>query len=240
MNTTKKLARIAGFWYLMMAITGPIGLVIVPSTLIEAGDAAATAKNILDSEFLFRIGIISNFLCQLAFIWLVLALYRLLKDVNASHARLMVSLVLVSIPISFLNMLNPMAALLVLKDTDFLTAFSLEQRQSMAMMFLKFQDYGMVIAEIFWGLWLFPFGWLAYKSGFLPRILGALLIVAGTGYVIHSAAYFLFPDAADTLNSLLSLPEGIGELSMVAWLLIKGAREQTPIHRQPALAANPY
>ena len=187
-------------------------------------------------NFCSESSIVSNFLCQLAFIWLVLALYRLFKDVNKNHARLMVSLVLVSIPISFLNMLNPMAALLLLKDTDFLTTFSLEQRQSMAMMFLKFQDYGMVIAEIFWGLWLFPFGWLAYKSGFLPRILGVLLIVAGTGYLIHCTAFFLFPDSAETVNAIVSLPEGIGELSMVAWLLIKGARAQDNINRKPALA----
>jgi hypothetical protein len=238
MNSTKKLARVAGFWYLMMAIAGPLGLIIVPAMVIESGDAAATAQNVLDHEALFRVGIISNFLCQLAFIWLVLALYRLLKDVNENHARLMVSLVLVSIPISFLNMLNPMAALLLLKNTDFLTHFSLEERQSWAMMFLQFQEDGTTIAAVFWGLWLLPFGWLTIKSSFLPRILGILLIVAGTGYVLHCATYFLFPAAADTVNSIVSLPEGIGELSMVAWLLIKGVKTQATAQRQPALAAS--
>ena len=114
-------------------------------------------------------GMVSNFLCQLAFIWLVLALYRLLKDVNKDHARLMVALVLSLDPDLVPEFANPMAALLCLKDTDFLTSFSLEQRQSMAMMFLKFEEYGFAIAEIFWGLWLLPFGWLAYKSGFLPK-----------------------------------------------------------------------
>lgn len=238
MNTTKKEARIAGFWYLMMAITGPIGMMIIRSKLIEAGDAAATAQNILESEFLFRFGIITDFLCQLAFIWLVLALYRLFKDVNGTHARLMVSLVFVSIPIALLNLLNPMAALLVLKDSDFLTTFSLEQRQSMALMFLNFQDYGIAIAEIFWGLWLFPFGWLTYKSGFLPRMLGILLIVAGTSYMIDSTISFLFPDSTETMNSLLSLPEAAGELSMVVWLLIKGTREQDTVNRRAALAVS--
>lgn len=237
MNTTKKQARIAGFWYLMMAVTGPLGLMYIP-TLIEKGDPAATAKNILDSEFVFRMSVVSNFLCQLAFIWLVLALYRLFKGVNKDHAQLMVSLVLVSIPISFLNQANPLAALLFLKDTDFLTTFSLEERQSMAMAFLRLHEYGVTIAEIFWGLWLFPFGWLAIKSGFLPRVLGVLLIVAGVGYIIHSTTFFLFPDAADTVNSIVSLPEGIGELAMVAWLLIKGASNQHIINRTPAFAAS--
>jgi len=235
MNNTRKLARIAGFWYLMMAITGPLGLIVVPS-MIEWSDAAATARKILDSEFLFRMGIVGNFLCQLAFIWLALALHRLFKDVDKARAELLVALVMVSIPISFLNMLNPMAALLLLKDKDFLTTFSLEQRQSMALMFLRFNEYGTMIAEIFWGLWLFPFGWLTYKSGFLPRILGVLLFAAGIGYAFHSAAYFLFPRSADTVNTIVSVPEMVGELSMVAWLLIKGAREQDNINRRPSLA----
>ena len=237
MNATKKQARIAGFWYLMMAVTGPLGLMYIP-TLIAKGDPAATAQNILDAEFLFRMSIVSNFLCQLAFIWLVLALYRLFKDVNKDHARLMVSLVLVSVPISFLNQANLLASLLFLKDADFLTTFSLDERQSMAMAFLRLHEYGVTIAEIFWGLWLFPFGWLAIKSSFLPRVLGVLLLVAGMGYIIHTTAFFLFPDAADAVNSMVSLPEGIGELAMVAWLLIKGASNQNIIHRTPALAAS--
>lgn len=238
MNTTKNHARIAGFWYLMMAVTGPIGLLIVPSQIVEEGNAAATAQNILDSEFLFRVGIVSNVLCQLAFIWLVLALYRLYKDVNKTHAQLMVSLVLVSIPISFVNLLNPLAALLFVKDTSFVTTFSLEERQSFAMTFLKLEEYGNMIAGIFWGLWLFPFGWLTYKSGFMPRILGVLLIIGGACYVVDITAFILFPDAEPTIAAIIGLPQAVGEVSMVAWLLIKGVRYQNIVNRTPALAAS--
>lgn len=226
MNTRNKLARNAGFWYLIMAVTGPIGLLIVPSQMIEEGNAAATAQNILDSEFLFRIGLASHMVCHLAFIALVLALYRLYKDVNKTHAQLMVSLVLVSIPISFINLLNPLAALLFVKDTHLVAAFSLEERQSFAMTFLKFEEYGSMIAAIFWGLWLFPFGWLTYKSGFMPRILGILLIIGGACYMLDITAFFLFPDAEPTIAAIVGLPQSAGELSMVAWLLIKGVKHQ--------------
>src|ERR671925_2242847 len=123
MNSNKKLARIAGLWYLLMAITGPIGLLYVPSKLIVPGNATATANNIMTSESLFRIGIASNLICQIAFIFLVLALYRLLNDVNQQYASLMVALVLVSIPIAFLNMLNPLAVLLLLSGSSFLSVF---------------------------------------------------------------------------------------------------------------------
>jgi hypothetical protein len=226
MNSLKKTARIAGFWYLLMAITGPIGLLYVPSQLIVPGDATATANNIVASESLFRIGIVSCLLCQAAFIFLVLALYRLLKGVNQQHASLMVSLVLVAVPIAFLNMLNPLAALLLLSDDGFLTVFEPNQLHALVMVFLNLQEHGNIIAQIFWGLWLFPFGWLVFKSGFFPRILGVLLIIACFGYLVHSLTFLLFPHYEAIVSSYAAVPEAIGELSMVLWLLIKGVNVQ--------------
>lgn len=231
-NSNKQTARIAGFWYLLMAISGPIGLLYVPSRLIVTGDATATANNILASESLFRIGIVSNILCQIAFIFLVLALHRLLKGVNQGHALLMVALVLVAVPIAFLNMLNPLAALLLLSDASFLTIFEPNQLHALAMVFLSLEGYGTMIVQIFWGLWLFPFGLLVFKSGFFPKILGIFLILACFGYVAHSFTFLLFPRYADTVSSVAALPEAVGELSMVLWLLIVGTKEQ-----KPALAA---
>jgi hypothetical protein len=228
MNSINKAARIAGFWYLLMAITGPIGLLYVPSKLIVPGDAAATASNILASESLFRIGIVSNILCQIAFIFLVLALYRLLKGVNQQDASLMVVLVLVAVPIAFLNMLNPLAALLLLSGASFLTVFEPNQLHALVMVFLNLQEYGTMIVQIFWGLWLLPFGLLVFKSGFFPKILGVLLIAACFGYVVHSFTFLLFPRYGDMVSSFVAVPEAIGELSMVLWLLIIGAKEQKP------------
>jgi hypothetical protein len=147
---------------------------------------------------------------------LVLALYRLLKGVNPHQASLMVALVLVAVPIAFLNMLNPLAALLLLSGAGFLTVFEPHQLHALAMVFLNLQEYGTMIVEIFWGLWLFPFGWLVFKSGFFPKIMGILLIIACFGYLVHSFTFLLY----------VAAPEAIGELSMVLWLLIKGVNVQ--------------
>jgi hypothetical protein len=236
MNSIKKTARTAGFWYLLMAITGPIGLLYVPAKLIVPGDATATATNIMASESLFRIGIVSNLLCQLAFIFLVLALYRLLKRVNQHHASLMVALVLVAVPIAFLNMLNPLAALLLLSGASFLTVFEPNQLHALAMVFLNLQEYGTIIVQIFWGLWLFPFGWLIFKSSFFPKILGVLLIMACFGYLVHSFTFLLFPGYEAIVASYAAVPEAIGELSMVLWLLIKGVNVQPQDNRALASA----
>jgi len=225
MNSLKKTARIAGFWYLLMAITAPISLLYVPSQLIEPGDATATANNIMASESLFRIGIVSYLLCQLAFIFLVLALYRLLKGVNQQHASLMVALVLAAVPIAFLNTLSPLAALLLLSGADFLTVFEPNQLHALVMVFLTLQEYGTMIVQIFWGLWLLPFGLLVFKSGFFPRILGVLLIIACFGYLVHSLTFLLFPHYEAIVSSYVAVPEAIGELSMVLWLLIKGGKD---------------
>ena len=228
MNSNKKIARIAGFWYLLMAITGPIGLLYVPSRLIVPGETTATANNIMASETLFRIGIVSCVLCQIAFIFLVLALYRLLKGVNQHHASLMVAFVLVSVPIAFLNMLNPLAALLLLSGAGFLTVFEPNQLNALTMVFLNLQEYGTMIVQIFWGLWLLPFGLLVFKSGFFPKILGVFLIIACFGYVAHSFTFLLFPRYGDIVSSFVAVPEAIGELSMVLWLLIIRTKEQKP------------
>lgn len=234
MDSHEKTARIAGFWYLIMAVTGPIGLLYVPSKLIVPGDATVTAQNILASTSLFRVGIVSNFLCQLAFIFLVLALHRLLKEVNPKHAASMVALVLVAVPIAFLNELNRLAALLLLNGSGFLNVFEPYQLHALAMAFLNIQEHGLIIVEIFWGLWLLPFGWLVFKSGFFPRILGILLIIAGCGYVVTSFTSLLSPHYGELVEQYAAVPEGIGEILMVLWLLIKGAKVPKPATTEAA------
>jgi hypothetical protein len=228
MNYNKKIARTAGFWYLLMAITAPIGVLFVPSKLIVSSDATATANNIIASELLFRAGIVSSLICQIAFIFLVLALYRLLKEVNQKHALLMVALVLVSVPIAFLNMLNYIAALVLLSNASFLTVFQPSQLHALVMVFFNLQKHGTIIAQVFWGLWLFPFGLLVFKSGFIPKILGILLIIAGFCYLTHSFTFLLSPHYGDIVSQYTAMPEAIGELSIILWLLIKGVTDQKP------------
>ncbi len=217
-----KTARIAGLWYLLMAITAPIGLLYVPSKLIVPGNPAATAGNIAGAELLFRFGIASSLVCQIAFVFLVFTLYRLFKDVHQTSAALMVGLVVASVPIAILNVLNSLAVLVLLDKTNLLTAFGPDQINALITVFLSLQDQGTALSEIFWGLWLVPFGMLAFKSGFLPKTLGILLLLAGIGYLTHAACFILFPIAAGAVGTIVSIPEGIGEISMVLWLLIKG------------------
>ena len=211
------VARVAGLLYLVMGIIGAFSILYVPSTLIVPGDAAATVNNIMASESLFRSGIVSGLLTQMIFILLVLVLYQLLKPVNKNHALLMVIFVLVGVPIAMLNELNQFATLLLLSGADYLTAFETDQLQTQVLLFLNLHDYGVLIAQIFWGLWLLPLGLLVFKSGFLPRFLGILLMIGCFGYVIDSFALILFPGFKPIAQFTF-----IGELLLPLWLLIKG------------------
>ena len=130
----------------------------------------------------------------------------------------MVVLVLVGVPIAMFNMLNQIAALLILSNADYLIVFPPEQLHAQVMLFLNLHEYGVFIAQIFWGLWLFPLGYLVFKSGYIPKILGILLIIAGFGYLIDVVIFFLFP----TFDVTISQFTFIGELLLALWLLIKG------------------
>ena len=226
MNSTKKMARVAGLLYLFMAITGAFGVLYIPSTLIVPANAAATADNILRSEVLFRVGIVSELVAAVLFIFLVVLLYRLFSAVNSTHASLMVMLALVSVAIAFFIVLNEIAALALFRGADFLSVLDKPQRNAMAMLFLDLHRYGFVVNGIFWGLWLFPFGVLVMRSALVPRILGVLLIIACFGYLAWSLTELLLPRYASVVGGIATIPEGIGELSIMFWLLIVGVKDQ--------------
>ena len=225
MNSTKKAARFAGLLYLLMSIPAPLTLIYIPSTLIVSGDAAATAGNIRASESLFRLGIAGNLLGQTIFVFVGLALYELFKGVNRRLALVMLILVLVSVPIGFVNELNQIAALILLSGANFLSAFDPGQLNALLMLFLKLHGNGFLVVEVFWGLWLFPFGVLVYRSGFLPRILGVLLIPAGFAYLAVTTSHLLFPHYGDLVSRVATVLQ-LGELPIIFWLLIMGARDQ--------------
>ena len=178
MHPTVKAARIAGAIYLSMVFTAPFSLIYVPSKLIVRGNAAATADNILAHETMFRLSIFGDLLGHVIFICLAIALYRLLSSVNKTWAMLMVAFVLVSAAVGFLNALNNIAAVILFRGGEFLDVVDKTQRDALAMLFIRLHNQGEFISEIFWGVWLFPFGLLVYRSGFLPRILGIWLIIA--------------------------------------------------------------
>jgi hypothetical protein len=201
-----------------MLFPAAFGLIYVPSRLIVPGDAAATAGKIMASESLFRLGIVSNLLIAIVHILVVLALYRLLKSVNKNMASLLVIFGLAGVPIWMLGEVTQLAALLLVSGADYLKVFTADQLQALMLLFLNLHESGLNIAQIFWGLWLFPMGYLVFKSRFLPRILGILLMIGCFGYVIQSFAAFLFP--AFKVN--IAFFTGWGELLLPLWLLIKG------------------
>jgi uncharacterized protein DUF4386 len=185
------------------------------------GDATATANNVLAHETLFRLGIVADLITSIIFICVVLALYRLLSGANKTLASLMVALVLVSAAVGFINVLNNIGALILFRGADFLLEKT--QRDALGMLFLRLHGQGNVINEIFWGLWLFPFGVLVMRSRFLPQILGVWLVINGFAYLIISLTGLLLPQYMDKVYNI-AFPVLFGELAIMLWLVIKGAR----------------
>lgn len=228
MNSTKKTARVAGFLYLLLVVAAPFRLMYIPSTLFVRGDATATADNIAAHELLFRLGMVSDLFCGVILIFLTLTLYQLFKGVDQNYAVLMVILGgLIPATIDFLNVLNDAAALLLVRGADFLSVFEKPQREALAMLFLRLHDQQVLAAEILWGLWLFPLAILVYKSRFLPRFLGVWLILNGFAYLAMSLTGLLVPQYQNTASNL-TFPALLGEVALMLWLVILGAKEQAP------------
>jgi hypothetical protein len=214
--------------YLLSAVPAAFSIVYMPAAFLVAGDASATARRISDADLVYRIGILSDLVSQIVWVFLVVGLYGLLKGVNKWHATLMLASALVIVPIGFIDVLVQVTPLILLSGADFLSVFSKPQLDALALGSLTLRINGLVIASAFWGLWLFPFGMLVIRSGFIPRILGVLLIVAGSAYLIGSFASIVLP-AQRQFVSLVALPfYAVGELSMIVWLLVKGARVPLP------------
>ncbi|OGF03932.1 MAG: hypothetical protein A2W00_14410 [Candidatus Eisenbacteria bacterium RBG_16_71_46] len=236
MNSIKKQARTAGWLYLSLALTAPFSLLYVPSALIVSGDAAATAARIRASEMLFRFGIVGKVLTATLFAIVVLALYRLLKRVNQTHAVLMVTLAMISVPLAFLYVINDIAALVLFKGAGFLSGFDQSQLEALGYLSLRLHSQGTVVAELFWGLWLLPFGLLVFRSGFLPRLLGVLLIINGFAYVAESLTGLLLPQYA-AMVSRIAFPALFGEVAITLWLVIVGAKPHASDAAAPSSAA---
>lgn len=228
MGSTRATARLAGILYLLSGLPGIFSYLYVPGALIVPGDAAATARRITDAALTYRMGILADLVGQIVLILLVLTLYKLLRDVDRTYARLMVTLVVVGVAVQIANVLNLVAPLVLLSGADFLSVFTKPQLDALALVCLSVRDSGLFVSQVFWGLWLLPFGLLVIRSGFFPRILGRLLIVAGCGYVAASLAFVAFPAHAHLVIHLGQALGGLGEGSMIVWLLIRGATVPAP------------
>jgi hypothetical protein len=224
MTSLKRTARVAGLWYLGFTL-GPFYLLYVPSKTIVHNDAIATAARILSHETLYRWGMLAETLGMIIFIGLSLALYRLFENVDRHRARQLVALVLVSSAVGVVTAVASAAALLVFRGDDAFAAFDGHTREAVGMLLIRIHGQANGINQMFWGLWLLPFGSLVVNSRFLPRWLGYWLLLDGVAWVAMSVTWFLAPDHSDALFRYFQ-PVFMAELAAMLWLLIMGAKEK--------------
>ncbi len=228
MNSLSKTARMAGLFYLLYIVTTILADVLARAPLIVFGDAAATARNIMASEWQFRLGITGDLVSAVFFLLAAWALYGLLKPVNKQLALSFLLLNLAGVAVYSINLLNQFAAVLLLSGADYLKVFQADQLQALAMFFLTVHHNGYWLAQIFFGAWLFPLGYLVYKSGFLPRILGTVMMIHFVGWVMTFLQFFLFPGLE--VISYVTYPLGfISEFGLTLWLLVMGAKGPAPV-----------
>jgi hypothetical protein len=220
----KRQARTAGLFYLLLALLAPVADMYLPRQFFVAGDPAATARNIADATLTFRVWIVSEVAINVLMLLVALSLYTLLRNVDRTHARLMVSLVLVGVTVAIVTLLLPSVGLILVSQGDAVAALAQPQRDALVYALWRSRTFGVQIAFIFWGLWLFPFGILVRRSGFLPRWLGTLLLVGGAAYVLLSVVGLTLPQFFGVLLPVLMPFFLAGELSAIVYLLVKGVR----------------
>jgi len=223
MDSTKSLAQRAGLLYVLASSLAPFAYLYVPGVLLVEGDALATADRVRASENLLRAAIVAELYGVTVLIFASLALYQLFKIVDQRTSILMAVLMLVSVPISYVNALNNIAPLILLKSPAIAAVLDPGQMAAQVTFFLRLHNYGLVINQIFWGLWLFPIGVLVMRSGFIPRWLGVPLFFAGAGYVINSLGTLLLPPSLRWITQYGQVL-GVGEMPFMFYLLIWGVR----------------
>ncbi len=229
--TKKMTSRVAGLLYWAVVATGIFSFMYVPSKLLNDEDVQETVMNIKNSQLLFRLGIVSGLLCYGFFLFLPLVLYKLLQHVNRNAAKLMVLLAIITVPMYFINTQNQLMVLDVIKTPYYSSIFNAKQINEHVFLYLNQYNEGMRLLHIFSGLWLLPFGYLVFKSNFLPKLFGILLFAGGIGYISNFAGYMLIPNYTESgMSTYISLPATFGEIGICLWLLIVGAKEK-PTHQ---------
>jgi hypothetical protein len=230
-TSPKRLARIAGVLYLLNGIIAGFAEGFVEPKMYAAGNAATTAGNVIANAGLVRLGVVADLIQATVWVFLGMTLYLLLKHVNKSVASAMVILVAIGASIVYLNTVFEFEGLRVATGAVNLAAFGTAGSNALVLLLLDAQHYGVFIAQIFYGLWLVPLGYLAYKSGLFPKALGILLIVGGACYLVDLLAQFLVPDFGVKIHAFVVIPSAIAEISMVVYLLVIGVRTQKPDER---------
>jgi hypothetical protein len=232
MNPTKRLARIAGGLYLLVGIFGGFAEGFVEPKMYAAGNAAATAGNVVANAGLLRIGIVADLLDGTFFVFTALALYMLLKDVHKSAARAMLVFVVIAATITCISAVFEFEGLRVATGAVSATALGVGGAHALVLLLLDAQHYGLLAAQIFFGLWLAPLEYLAYKSGRFPKALGVVLVVASVSYLVDVIAAFLAPDLDKHIHAFTTIVPAIAEPWMVVYLLVIGVRSAAkPVKR---------
>lgn len=224
MSSPKRLARIAGLLYLLVGLFGGFAEGFVEPKLYVAGNAPATALNVVANAGLVRLGVVADLLDQTCFVFLAMTLYVLLKPVRQSVAMAMLVLVILAAGIASLNTVFLFEGLQVATNGSYLAAFDTTGVHALVLLLLDIQHYGLLIAQIFFGLWLVPLGYLAYTSGLFPKVLGVVLIVGGVCYLMDLLTAFLVPEIGQMTHGFVVIPCAIAEISMVLYLIVKGVK----------------
>lgn len=226
MKSRQRTSRLAGVLYLAMGLPAAFALLYIPSAFLVPGDATATASRIAASRGMYRLGIFADLMGGVFAIWLAMVLYELFQDVDRRQARLMVGLVLGMVAVGLVNTVLMVGPLVLTSGARYLSAFDQHQLDALTLAFVGFRAHGIRAATMYWGVWLLPLGILVYRSGFLPRLLGVFVVLAGCSYVVDCVAYYFFPDYAGTIARVSMLPQGLGEGGFMLWMLIRGARPE--------------
>jgi hypothetical protein len=228
MDGRDKQARVAGGLYVAASIPGFFSLIYVPNAIIVTGDPAATMANVVAHETLFRIGIAAELIGAVMWMLVVRALWRLFADVDRGAAWWMAVLGVMATPIMILNTLSEFTVLAMLDDPRFVGAFAPTALQELVRAAMRTHGAGFTIAGVFWGLWLFPFALLVWRSRFLPRALAVILAAAGCGYLVRTFVATLAPHWSDAVEPFAGVTTA-GELPVMFWLLLVGARPKTAV-----------
>lgn len=230
MTSPRRLARTAGLYYLVVAVLGAFAH-LVRATVHVPGDAAATAAALVANADLVRYSLVADLVQATFFVFTVMALYRLLHHVNKNMARAMVIFVVLAVGITCLNMVHQLGGLLVATDPSYAASFGVDGGEALAMLLMDLQHHGYLVAQIFFGLWLFPLGLLAWRSGMIPRPIAAVLMTASASYLLDVLLQFLAPGLADAVNPVLVVLFSVAEGSMLLFLLVKGVKTVRPADR---------
>lgn len=226
MKSNKKTARIAGIFYLLVAIFGGFAEGFVDPKMYVDGNAAVTVSNIVTNPGIVRMGVFAHLLDGVFFVLTALTLFILLQHVNKNIAKAMLILVVIATGIKCLNAVFQFEGLRVATDSSYTTAFGIAGSNALVLLLLDTQHYGTLIAQVFFGLWLVPLGYLAYKSGLFPKWLGAILLLGGACYIIDLFSAFIIPDLARKIHGFIIIPCAIAEISIVLYLLVVGVRNK--------------